>query len=339
MKNPNSKHVTMNDVAAKSGVSYQTVSRVINNHPRVAPETRDRVLQVIAETGYRPNKAAQRLASNQSKLLAVIAFGIEHYGPAQMVINIEQSAKETDYEVIIRNVANPRLEEIRNAVQELQQWRVDAIIIVAAVLSNYYDEIAKVTAGIPVVEIDAKPGAKVPSLLIDQYHGGKLATQHLIDLGHRYIAAISGPSNWFGAVSRHDAWMQTLGDAGLTPVASLEGDWSAESGYRLARQLLSHHDFTGLVVANDQMALGAIRQIHEMGLRVPEDISIVGFDDLPEACFFHPPLTTVHQDFTRLGEAALNYTIDLIKQPKAPVEQVLIEPRLVVRGSTMPPWF
>lgn len=339
MPNPNSNRVTMNDVAAQSGVSYQTVSRVINNHPRVAPETRHRVLQVIAETGYRPNKAAQRLASNQSKLLAVIAFGIEHYGPAQMVINIEQSAKETDYEIIIRNVANPRLEDIRNAVQELQQWRVDAIIIVAAVLSNYYDEIAKVMVGIPVVEIDAKPGANVPSLLIDQYYGSKLATQHLIDLGHRYIAEISGPSNWFGAVSRHDAWVQTLDDTGLTPVASLEGDWSAESGYRRARQLLSHHDFTGLVVANDQMALGAIRQIHEMGLRVPEDISVVGFDDLPEARFFHPPLTTVHQDFASLGEAALNYTIDLIKQPKAPVKQVLVEPQLVVRSSTMPPRF
>jgi len=160
-----------------------------------------------------------------------------------------------------------------------------------------------------------------------------------LDLGHRYIAEVRGPSNWFGAVSRHAAWTDTLAAAGLHPVASVEGDWSARSGYLLTKQLLSENDFTGLVVANDQMALGAIRQIHEMGLRVPEDISVVGFDDLPEACFFHPPLTTVHQNFAQLGEAALTYTLDLINTPESPVQQMLIPPHLVVRGSTMPPRF
>ncbi len=295
------------------------------------------MLKVIEEIGYRPNKAAQRLAAHNSKLVAVIAYGIENYGPAQMVIHIEQAAQNTDYEIIIRNVTQLSHRAVESAIDELRQWRVDAIIMVAAVLSNYYDETSQLMSGIPIVEIDAKPGASVPSVLIDQYLGGQLATQHLIDLGHRQIAEMHGPLNESGAVARHAACLDTLQAAGLAPVASLGGDWSARSGYRLAGELLANDTFTALVAGNDQMALGAIRRIHESGRRVPEDISVVGFDDLPEAPFFHPPLTTVHQPFARLGQVALTYTIDLINEPIAPAQQVLIEPELIVRSSTMPP--
>lgn len=328
------RRVTMNDVAQRAGVSYQTVSRVINNHPRVAESTRARVLQVIEEISYRPNKAAQQLAAHHSKMLAVIATGIEHYGPAQMVINIEQAAKQTGYEIIIRNLARPTFHEMGATLNELSQWRVDGIIIVAAILAGYYDEVLKLTGDIPVVQIDAKPGANTPSLLIDQYEGSRLATQHLIDLGHREIAEIRGPAHWFGAISRHEAWLDTLAAAHLSPIESVAGNWSAASGYQMAHYLLDNHRFTGLVVANDQMALGAIRCIYERGLRVPEDISVVGFDDLPEASYFHPPLTTIRQDFAALGEASLKYMLDIVNHPGYVPEQRLIKPELIIRKST-----
>jgi LacI family transcriptional regulator len=192
-------------------------------------------------------------------------------------------------------------------------------------------------ANIPFVQIDTELGAKVPSVVIDQRFGSRLVTQYLIDLGHRALCEISGPLNWYGAQARHESWIKTLHQAGLAPGPSVEGDWTAAGGFRAANSLLDQGaSFTGLVVANDQMALGAIRALRGRGLRVPEDVSVVGFDDIPEAAYFEPPLTTVCQNFAALGEQSVEYLVALIDNPHTPVHQRVLHPQLVERQSACP---
>lgn len=329
---------TLRDVADRAGVSYQTVSRVINHHPYVADETRNRVLEAIEALGYRPNKVAQSLAGRRSQTLAVITFGMDYYGPAQMVIKIEQAAKAAGYDLIFSNISEPQHGSIRAAMERLGRWQVDGMILITPVPGIDYADIAGLHPDTPLVLMDAALGSSTPSVVVDQSEGGRLVTQHLIDLGHTSLCEISGPLNWFGAVARHDSWINTLQAAGLTPGLSVEGDWTALSGYRSAHHLLENGaGFTGLVVANDQMAMGAMRAIHERGLCIPEDISITGFDDIPEACCFEPPLTTIRQDFDLLGKHGIDYLVERIENPDAPVEQRVISPTLVVRASTAPP--
>lgn len=329
---------TLRDVAERAGVSYQTVSRVINQHPYVSQETRTRVLEAIEALGYRPNKVAQSLAGRRSQTLGVITFGMDYYGPAQMVINIEHAAKAAGYDLIFSNISAPRRDSIRAAMERLGHWQVDGMILITPVPGIDYADIAGLQPDTPLVFLDAALGSGTPSVVVDQGEGGRLVTQHLIELGHTALCEISGPLHWFGAVARHESWLDTLHQAGLTPGFSIQGDWTAMGGYQTARRLLENGaSFTALVVGNDQMAIGAMRAIRERGLRIPEDISIVGFDDVPEAACFQPPLTTVRQDFDLLGKQGIDYLVQRIEKPETLIEQRVICPTLIVRASTAPP--
>ena len=329
---------TLHDVAKRAEVSYQTVSRVINEHRSVSPETRSRVQQVIAELGYQPNMVAKSLAANRSHTLAVLTFGMTHYGPTQMVVNIERTAKELGYDLIFSNVNEPTYDPIRKALDNLTGRRVDGILAISSVVGITYEQMVSLCHGIPVVQIDPQIGLDVPSVVVDQKYGSRLVTEHLIGLGHTQIAEISGPLNWFGAVARHQEWLATLDTAHLNPMKSIEGDWSAKSGYLAVEQLLkSDPGFTALVVGNDQMALGAMYALQERDLRVPEDVSVVGFDDIPEAAFFHPALTTVQQDFSELGAMGVRYLLEFIQSAETPVKQHCLSPKLVIRQSACPP--
>ncbi len=327
---------TLNDVAKDAGVSYQTVSRVINDHPSVSPETRQRVQEVIRALGYRPNKVAKSLVASQSNTLAILTFGISHYGPTQMVLNIERAAKNLGYDLIFSNVGQATYEEISHALDSLSGRRVDGIVSISPVVGIAYEEMLECCHDIPVVLIDPQFGLEIPSVIVDQRYGSRLATEHLIELGHQRIAEISGPLNWFGAIARHVQWMETVHQAGLTPMMSVEGDWSARSGYEALRRLLKEDpNFTALVVGNDQMALGASYALSEQGRRIPQDVSIVGFDDIPEAAFFQPPLTTIRQEFDQLGDIGVRYLLELIHNPDTPIEQHVLYPELVVRKSSI----
>lgn len=338
MSDAKARRITINDVARQAGVSYQTVSRVINNHPHVAKATRTRVLQAIDELGYQPNKAAQSLASSRSKTLGLIVSGMGFFGPAQMVVNIEGAARAAGYDLILSSLADASVTAMRASIDVLSGWRVDGILAITPRQSEASEQVGALCAPIPYVQIDLNQGAPTPSVLVDQAYGSRLATQHLLDLGHRHLCEISGPLDWFGAVARHQAWLGTLAEAGVTPGPSLEGDWSAQGGYAAAQRLLEQGAFfTALVVGNDQMALGAIRALREQGLRIPRDVSVVGFDDIPEAVFFEPPLTTVRQDFDALGSKGVEYLIDRMEHPAAPAEQRVIYPQFVERLSTAPP--
>ena len=328
--------VTMMDVAHRAGVSYQTVSRVINDHPNVAVETRARVLAVISELNYRPNKAARSLATRKSQTLAMITYSMKYYGPTQMVINVEQCARESGYDLIFSNIDGLTGAGMDATIDSLFRWAVDGILLIAPVASSHYEYMVQQFRHTPLIQLDNVPGSPHPSVIIDQNAGSCAITRHLIELGHQQIACITGPMNWFGAAARHRGWLDALTEAGLTPAASTAGDWTAQGGYEAAGRLLDNHDFTALVVANDQMAVGVIRALSERGLCVPRDVSVVGFDDIPEAAYFSPPLTTIRQDFSALGRQGLQYLIQLIQDPTLSGQRV-IQPQFVLRESTASP--
>ncbi|MEQ8676672.1 MAG: LacI family DNA-binding transcriptional regulator [Aggregatilineales bacterium] len=329
------KNVTLNDVANHSGVSYQTVSRVINDHPSVAETTRKRVIESIRELNYRPNWAARSLATNRSETIAIISFGTTFYGPAQMLANITYQAKNRGYRVSPSMVQKLQPEDIKIALDELHGQLIDGIIIIAPIVSDFMSEISELVGDIPFVQIDTQPRPNIASVVIEQAYGSKLATNHLIDLGHRQIAEISGPLNWYDGIMRHQSWIKILEEHNLSHDMSVEGNWSAKSGYEALKSLLKRgEEFTGLVVANDQMALGAIAALNEANLRVPHDISVVGFDDIPEAAYYLPALTTVCQDFSALGKYAVEYLVSLIEKPELSIQQRVLYPELIIRNST-----
>ncbi|MEO8392328.1 MAG: substrate-binding domain-containing protein [Chloroflexota bacterium] len=343
-------NATLRDVARRAGVSYQTVSRVINNHANVADETRQRIQETIVELDYHPNKAARSLAARHSQTLALITFGLDFYGPAQMVVHIERAARNAGYDLIFSNVAsnvssasgstNASVKSIQAAVNSIRRWQVDGILMITPILEMSYETIARQgkSEDIPIVQINGPLGAQTPSVVVEQRAGSRMITQHLIDLGHRRIAEICGPLTWFDALERHQSWEKTLQTAGLEVGASIQGDWTAQGGYQAAQQLLSRHtDFTALVVGNDQMALGAMRALRETDLRIPEDVSIVGFDDIAESSFMEPPLTTIRQDFAALGKRGIEYLIARIVNPDLPLQQQVIYPEVILRSSTAAP--
>ena len=333
MKAP--KTVTLNDVAAASGVSHQTVSRVVNDSANVAAATRARVLQAVADLGYRPNRVARQLVTGRSETVGIISFGTSYYGPAMMVGSVERALKLRGYGFVFASIDSLELADICKAVEDLERHPVAGLILVTPLLDVRLVEVRALCKNLPFVLIDVRKGAALPSVLIDQAEGGTLATRHLLTLGHERVCEISGPLSWQGALQRHQAWAKTLKRAGLTPGKSVESDWTARGGYEAAKRLLTE-TFTALVVGNDQMALGAMAALAEHGLRVPEDVSVIGFDDVPEARYYTPPLSTVRQDFELLGRQGADYILDLIERTRPAQVQRVLSPELVVRSSTGP---
>jgi LacI family transcriptional regulator len=328
------KHVTMIDVAKAADVSHQTVSRVINDHPRVASETRERVQKVIQELNYRPNRVARSLAAKQTRTLALVAYDMSYYGPTQMVINIEKAARSAGYDMFFANIDPEASADIVSIANLITERSVDGALLIAPVLDIQYSQMIDQLTNIPVLQIDIAQGANAPSVVIDQRLGGYIIVKHLIELGHREICEIMGPMNWHGAIARHLGFQQALDEHGLHVAGSVEGDWTAVSGYEMTRQLLQKTHFTAIASANDQMALGAMSCLREQNLSVPHNVAVTGFDDIPEAQFFDPPLTTIRQDFAALGRKGLEYLIEMIEHPDVYSDQRIIDPVLVVRGSS-----
>jgi DNA-binding LacI/PurR family transcriptional regulator len=340
MANPDSvnglRRVTLYDVAERAGVSHQTVSRVINNHPHVAHSTRNRVLNVIAELGYRPDITARSLVTRRSQTIALITPGIGYYSLSRTILKAEQATQALGYHVRLTNLPDVKPETLRDAIEQLDGWLVDGIILITSSRLFGQIDVASLLQGIriPVVQVLGVPTVTIPSIATDQFAGGQLIAQYMVDMGHRRICEISGPLAWYDARARHEAWLTTLHSAGITPGKSIEGNWSISSGYQAVLRLLDEGEsFTGLVVGNDPMALGAMRGLRDRGLRIPEDVSIVGYDDVPEAAYLEPPLTTVRQDFDTMGRQAVEYLATLISQPDTRIGQQILQPVLIERQS------
>jgi DNA-binding LacI/PurR family transcriptional regulator len=322
----------MADVARLAGVSYQTVSRVLNDSPHVSATTRERVLMAIRQLDYRPSSTARALATGRSKTLGVVSFDTSLYGPAATLFGIERAAHEAGYAVSVASLRALNRSTIVAAIQQLRDVGVDGVAVIAPTLAGR-DALADIVPDFAVVAVEAGPDASIPVASVDQVSGAAAATRHLLSLGHKTVWHVAGPANWIESEKRHEGWRTTLEAAGARVPALLRGDWTPRSGYELAPQLMEIPGMTAVFVANDQMALGLLRALHEAGRKVPDDLSVVGFDDIPEAGYFIPPLTTVRQDFAELGRRCLQVLLSRIGDREG-LTRVLVAPELVVREST-----
>jgi DNA-binding LacI/PurR family transcriptional regulator len=330
------RRTVMADVAKLAGVSHQTVSRVINDSTQVRPETKQRVLAAMRQLDYRPNPAARALVTGRSGTLGVVSFDTTLYGPASTLFAIEQAAHAAGYFITIVSLLVLDRTSVLGAVDRLRVQGVDGILVITP-QEGAADALVNLPAGVPLVAVEAGRPNSVPLVAVDQFAGAVSATRLLLDLGHRTVSHLAGPPDFLEAQQRVDGWRATLEAAGAEVPPLLVGDWSPRSGYRIGQQLAEDPDVTAVFVANDQMALGVLRAMHERGREIPGELSIVGFDDIPEAQYFTPPLTTVRQDFSEMGRSSLRLLLELMRDTGQPPQRLTIAPELVVRRSTGPP--
>lgn len=306
---------------------------MVNRHPNVAEETRAKVLRAIRQLDYRPNQAATMLATGRSYMLQLIMFDIRYNDPLPAMI---YRAKQMGFTLVISEITPfTSRDETRERLEELASRMIDGLIIFSPYAFLPYSELTELCKGMPFVLVGSQMGMKAPSVVFDQRHGAELAIQHLLDLGHRHIAEIRGPQEHIDARARHEAFVNMLEAQGLTPGPSAEGDFEVPSGYAATKSLLaSGIPFTALFASNDRMAVGALHALREHGLSVPDDVSLVGFDDMTEAAYLNPSLTTVRQDLDLIAQHSIEYVVSMIDNPKMPMHQRVLYPELIIRNST-----
>jgi DNA-binding LacI/PurR family transcriptional regulator len=330
-----SRPPVMADVARLAGVSHQTVSRVLNEHPNVRPLTREKVLAAIRELAYRPNAAARTLVTRRTHTVGVISFDNMLYGPASMLYGFERAAHDA-YFVSIASLPALDRGSMLDAVERFVGQGIEGIIVIAT-QDTAVAALAHVPPEVPLVAVGCGTRAAVTSVAIDNAAGAGAATEYLLSLGHRTVYHVAGPSSCLDAAERVDGWRAALGEAGAPEPPVLAGDWSSASGYELGCQLASDPELTAIFCGNDPMALGVMRALTERGFRVPGDISVVGFDDVPEAGYYLPPLTTVRQDFGEVGRQALRALVDRMSGVIPPGPRIRVAPELIVRASAASP--
>ncbi|MEV4364697.1 LacI family DNA-binding transcriptional regulator [Nonomuraea sp. NPDC004186] len=325
----------MADVARFACVSHQTVWRVLNGHRRVREETRARVLQAINALGYRRNMTARMLITGRSRRLGVVSFGSTLLRPASAVYGIERAARDAGCFVSIVSLRTIDRAGVDEAIGYLAEREVDGVILVAP-QRLAAQALADLLTGLPAVAVGGWHEGDVSVVTVDQVEGARQATAHLLDLGHETVWHISGPDGWLEAEGRSEGWRAALSAAGRAIPEALAGDWTPRSGY-LAGKILAGRvsDVTAVFAANDQMALGLLRAFSEAGVKVPEQVSVVGFDDIPESAFFAPSLTTVRQDFCEVGRLSINVLLEQVESAE-PLgrARLVVAPRLICRGST-----
>ncbi|NGO69312.1 LacI family DNA-binding transcriptional regulator [Streptomyces boncukensis] len=324
----------MADVARRAGVSSQTVSRVSNGDRAVVERTRQRVLEAMKELGYRPNSAARALKRGTFHTLGVITTGLATTGNVRTLEAIAACASREGYAVTLLPLDAPTRGGVEGAFTRLGELAVDAFVLIMEV---HLLDTAQLTLPpqAKVVVADSDAGDRFPVVDTDQHQGARAAVRHLLELGHPTVWHVAGPEDSFAAGRRTAAWEAALRRAGCPAPPPLRGDWTAESGYRAGLRLAAEGDCTAVFVSNDQMALGVLRALHEAGRRVPEDVSVVGFDDIDEAASFIPPLTTVRQDFARVGELCVDAVLGALRGDSAP-GTTLVPTTLIERRSTAP---
>ncbi len=333
---PPGRAASIRDVARVAGVSYQTVSRVVNDHPSIRPETKQRVLDAMEQLQYRPNRAARMLVTSRSKTFGILTSNRHHYGPATSIRAIEEAAQESGYSVVTKNLTATDDASIVQALDHLADQAVEGLVIIAPQV-RVLTAIERLSLRVPYVTLQSTGEAGSHALSIDQVAGARLVTRHLIELGHRSIYHLAGPQDWIEAEARMRGFLAEMSDNDVPTTAPILGDWTADFGYRAGRELLRFRDFTAIFSSNDQMALGLLHAVREAGLDCPRDISIVGFDDIPEAAHFAPPLTTIRQDFAEIGRRCVALLFAQLEGRDADLPA--IEPTLLVRSSTARPAF
>lgn len=336
MSTKKGKRPTIQDVAREAGVSYGTVSRVINSHPEVAPETRARVQRVIKKMGYQRNLGAQMLTTHRSNIIEFIVMDV-YFGI--VLPHMAQYVNAAGYSTLYTECTQ---ENFAETLDTAAARMVDGILLYAPKLHISDDDLLEMCHGIPIVRRDYVLDSKLTWVGYSQEHATRLVVQHLIDLGHRQIAEITGSLDFINPRLRHDAWLNLLTAQGLEPGPSYAGDYSTfadamKTGYDGVCEFLRRGEvFTAIMTVNDYAALGALYALHEHGLRVPEDVSIASFDDDAIASYLIPPLTTVHFDFDIQNRLASQFLLEQINDRDYKHHQHVLIPDLVIRQSTQP---
>jgi LacI family transcriptional regulator len=341
----NNRRVTIKQVALAAGVSTQTVSRVVNERPDVAPDTRQRVLEVIERLGYRPNVLARNLIRQRSQTLGVVTAGLDYIGPSRTLNGITDQSTRLGYNLLLKELPSFQYFDVASIIDELLARQVEGIIWAVQEVGGNRKDFEAGLAGldVPIVFLTMKDRPGYNIVAVDNYLGGRMATEHLLELGHRCIGHISGPLDWWEAGERKRGWEDALVAAGIGREQRcwMEGTWSSRSGERSIKQLLERlSEMSAVFAANDQMALGVLLHAHRQGISVPGDLAIVGFDGIPESEFFWPPLTTINHNQQELGCLAVTEIVKAIElkqndQQELDPKSILIAPELVVRDSTV----
>lgn len=331
-----SKAPRMSDVARLAGVSQQTVSRVVRGATNVDPDIRRRVQHAIEQLRYRRNPAAAALASNRTMTIGVVSFELSVLGPTVALYGISEEARQHGYATRLVTLASLKRKDIRAAFESINSDTVDGVIVLAPLL-DAISVLDDLDIGVPVVTFQQGSQPSPNSVSVDEVKGARMVVRHLLDLGHETVWHVQGPPGWMATSARVQGWAAELGAAGrFVPTPLATSDWSAAEGYRVGCELAARQDVTAIFAANDPFALGVIKALDEAGRYVPGDVSVVGFDDVKEAPYFRPALTTVRLDFEAIGHIAVGRVLSMIKE-EAEGDIPLLEPRLILRDTTAPP--
>jgi LacI family transcriptional regulator len=338
------KRTTIKQVAKMAGVSTQTVSRVINDRPDVSPETRERIQQVIEELDYHPSALARSLIQQRSYTLGVVTAGLKYIGPSRTLNGITNKAEELGYALLLEELPQFDTEDIKPLLQNLLARHVDGIVWAVPEVGNnrrWVEEILN-DVPVPVVFLTMQPRPGVSTVSVDNYPGGALATQHLLEQGRRQIGHISGPLDWWEARQRKQAWQDTLEKAGFKVADDhwAEANWSSSSGEVAFEQLLrSYPEMDALFSANDQMALSVLQVANRRGIRIPHDLAVVGFDNIAESAYFWPALTTINHNQHELGCRAVQELVNQVealhRNEKIEPQNILLLTELIIRESSV----
>ncbi|MET9793497.1 LacI family DNA-binding transcriptional regulator [Streptomyces canus] len=325
------------DVARLAGVSRKTVSRVLNNEPYVSEESRRRVLAAAEELGYRLNHAARALASGRTRSIGVVALATAGYGTASLLVGIEQAVRDAGYALRVVNTPDGDPQSIAGALESLREQGVDGIVVSVPIVEGE----VPLGVDVPVLFVGAPPAftaARTLTVGVGAHELARAATEHLLDLGHATVHHLAGPRRWYATKDRIEGWQAALAARGAHEPPVLNGDWSAASGYAAGLGLASDRSVTAVFAAGDEMAIGLIHGLRESGRRVPEDVSVVGFDGNPVFAYVSPPLTTVRQPFEAASREGIRLLLHAIEKPDTELPPANDPPvELVVRGSTAPP--
>ncbi len=324
-RRPSSGRVSMAMVASRAGVSGQTVSRVVNDSPRVDPITRERVEKAMVELGYRPHRAARALRTGRSQTIGLVVTTLATVGNSRMLQATAEAAAERGYALTLVTAG----ENVADAFERLAEQEVDGAIVLNE--ASALVPAAERPAGLRLVVVDAPGAADLAVVHSDHVGGASAATAYLLALGHETVHHLAGPVDSFAASERERGWCETLLAAGIEPPMIVRGDWSAEAGFAAGDALGAA---SAVFCANDQMALGLLRALAQAGRRVPEDVSVIGFDDVPDAANYRPPLTTIRQDFTALAHRAVDLLVAEIEGTPGADASAVVPTLLVERAST-----
>ncbi|PKO13280.1 MAG: hypothetical protein CVU39_19920 [Chloroflexi bacterium HGW-Chloroflexi-10] len=335
--------VTIKDVARACGVSTQTISRVLNDRVDVSSVTREKVLAVIGQMGYQPSALARSMRQRNNTMGVIIA-GLRYIGISTTLNGITQAAEAFGINIMLKELPTFDSLEMQPLIQSLVAHQVQGIIYAAPEVGENWKIIQKSLTDQtpPIVFLKGNPTSADITISIDNYSGAYQITQHLIKQGYRQIAHIAGPCEWWEARERKRGWIQALLDNGLPVLeeAQIRGNWSSSSGLECFNKLLTQYpQMDAVFAANDQMALAVLNGAWQKGISVPNQLGVVGYDNIQEAAYLSPPLTTMRQNFHELGALAVRKLVSIGDpdqvDPEVSSNTLLLTPELIVRKSTM----